>query len=165
LTLFWLGEGAGADGEGADGEGAVVLAVVVLGVVVVEGLVVLFPPQPAVIALSATTMTAPAITRVWRAVGDDVTIRSSLLRTNYTSTKTLLDAVLRRLSSSRMRRSTANSQVQRPIRAHGRPTPERTSQPLQNFEVSLGVARINSCYLVGDGRRRCRDIVRSRLMI
>jgi hypothetical protein len=170
LTLFWLGEGAGADGEGADGEGAdgegaVVLAVVVLGVVVVEGLVVLFPPQPAVIALSATTMTAPAITRVWRAVGDDVTIRSSLLPTNYRSAdKTLLDAVLRRLSSSRMRRSTANSQVQRPIRAHGRPTPERTSQPLQNFEVSLGVARINSCYLVGDGRRRCRDIVRSRLI-
>jgi hypothetical protein len=49
--LFWLG--AGADG-GADGAGAVVLAVVVagvvLGVVVVEGLVDLFPPQPAVIA-------------------------------------------------------------------------------------------------------------------
>jgi hypothetical protein len=74
--LFWLG--AGPDGEGADGAGAVVLAVVVavvvLGVVVVEGLVVLLPPQPAVIAPSATTMTAPAITRVWRAVGDDVTI-------------------------------------------------------------------------------------------
>src|ERR1700736_6278753 len=76
--LFWLG--AGADGAGADGGGAVVLAVVVvvvvLGVVVVEGLVDLFPPQPAVIAPSATTMTAPAITRVWGAVGDDVTIRS-----------------------------------------------------------------------------------------
>jgi hypothetical protein len=79
--LFWLGagpDGEGADGEGADGEGAVVLAVVVAvvvpGVVVVDGLVVLFPPQPAVIAPSATTMTAPAITRVWRAVGDDVTI-------------------------------------------------------------------------------------------
>jgi hypothetical protein len=59
--LFWLG--AGADG-GADGAGAIVLAVVlvvvVLGFVVVEGLVDLFPPQPAVIAPSATTITAPA---------------------------------------------------------------------------------------------------------
>ena len=52
--LFWLG-------AGADGAGAVVLAVVVvvvvLGVVVVEGLVDLFPPQPAVIAPSAKLTT------------------------------------------------------------------------------------------------------------
>ena len=94
--LFWLG--AGADG-GADGAGAVVLAVVVavvvLGVVVVEGLVGLFPPQPAVIAPSATTMTALAITRVWRAVGDGVTFQSSLLpMIDRSAGRSLLGAVL-----------------------------------------------------------------------
>src|ERR1700726_307129 len=96
--LFWLG--AGADG-GADGAGAVVLAVVVvvvvLGVVVVEGLVGLFPPQPAVIAPSATTMTALAITRVWRAVGDGVTFQSSLFpMIDRSAGRPLLGAVLRR---------------------------------------------------------------------
>jgi hypothetical protein len=100
--LFWLG--AGADG-GADGAGAVVLAVVVvvvvLGVVVVEGLVGLFPPQPAVIAPSATTMTALAITRVWRAVGDGVTFQSSLLpMIDRSAGRSLLGAVLRRPGSS-----------------------------------------------------------------
>ena len=90
--LFWLG-------AGADGAGAVVLVVVVvvvvLGVVVVEGLVGLFPPQPAVIAPSATTMTALAITRVWRAVGDGVTIQSSLLpMIDRSAGRSLLGAVL-----------------------------------------------------------------------
>src|ERR1700693_4133904 len=90
--LFWLG-------AGADGAGAVVLAVVVvvvvLGVVVVEGLVGLFPPQPAVIAPSATTMTALAITRVWRAVGDGVTFQSSLLpMIDRSAGRSLLCAVL-----------------------------------------------------------------------
>jgi hypothetical protein len=100
--LFWLG--AGADG-GADGAGAVVLAVVVavvvLGVVVVEGLVDLFPPQPALIAPSATTMTALAITRLWRAVGDGVTIQSSRLpMIDSSAGRSLLGAVRRRPGSS-----------------------------------------------------------------
>src|ERR1700722_10512339 len=89
--LFWLG-------AGADGAGAVVLAVVVVavpGVGVVEGLVGLFPPQPAVIAPSATTMTALAITRVWRAVGDGVTFQSSLLpMIDRSAGRSLLGAVL-----------------------------------------------------------------------
>jgi hypothetical protein len=146
--LFWLGagaDGAGLDGAGVDGGGAVVLAVVVvvvLGVVVVEGLVDLFPPQPAVIAPSATTMTAPAITRVWRAVGDDVTIRSSLLPTIDRSAVP---------AQARMRRSRASLQLKTTIRAHGRRTPEGISQPLRSFGRSLGAARINSCYLVGTG--------------
>jgi hypothetical protein len=134
-----------ADVAGVDGGGAVVLAVVVvvvLGVVVVEGLVDLFPPQPAVIAPSATTMTAPAITRVWRAVGDDVTIRSSLLPTIDRSAVP---------AQARMRRSRASLQLKTTIRAHGRRTPEGISQPLRSFGRSLGAARINSCYLVGTG--------------
>jgi hypothetical protein len=102
--LFWLG--AGADGGGAGVLAmvvvVVVVVVVVLGVVVVEGLVGLFPPQPAVIAPSATTMTAPAITRVWRAVGDDVTIRSSLLPMIDWSAVPV---------QARMRRSGARSQL------------------------------------------------------
>ena len=147
--LFWLG-------AGADGAGAVVLAVVVvvvvLGVVVVEGLVGLFPPQPAVIAPSATTMTALAITRVWRAVGDAVTIQSSLLpMIDRSAGRSLLGAVLRRPGSSNMRRSRASAQLQTPVRAHGRHIPEGISQPLQSFGRSLGVARINSCYPVGTG--------------
>jgi hypothetical protein len=147
--LFWLGAGVaggGAKGGAVDGGGAVVLAVVVavvvLGVVVVEGLVDLFPPQPAVIAPSATTMTAPAITRVWRAVGDDVTIRSSLLPMIDRSAVPV---------QARMRRSRASPQLQSPIRAHGQRTPEATSQPLRNFGRALGAARINSCHLVGTG--------------
>src|ERR1700693_32594 len=102
--LFWLG-------AGADGAGAVVLAVVVvvvvLGVVVVEGLVGLFPPQPAVTAPCATTSAG----------------------------RSLLGAVLRRPGSSNMRRSRASAQLQTPVRAHGRHIPEGISQPLQSFEI------------------------------
>ena len=50
-----------------------------------------------------------------------------------------------------MRRSRASAELQTPVRAHGRHIPEGISQPLQSFGWSLGVARINSCYLVGTG--------------
>ena len=88
--LFSVGAGVGGE-AGGDGAAAVVVAVVVvvvLGVVVVDGLFDLFPAQPAVMPPRATMMTAPAITRVCRAVGDAVTIGSSLLPMTAGSTDT-----------------------------------------------------------------------------
>jgi hypothetical protein len=146
--LFWLG-------AGADGAGAVVLAVVVvvLGVVVVEGLVGLFPPQPAVIAPSATTMTALAITRVWRAVGDGVTFQSSLLpMIDRSAGRSLLGAVLRRPGSSQYAPFEGERATPDPGPCSRPGTyPKESHSPFGASGRSLGLARINSCYLVGTG--------------
>jgi hypothetical protein len=160
--LFWLG--AGADGAGAVVL-AVVVAVVVLGVVVVEGLVDLFPPQPAVIAPSATTMTAPAITRVWRTVGDGVTIQSSLLpMIDSSAGRSLLGAVLRRPGSSQ------HAPIEGELAA---PDPGPCSRPARARRILTATSELRAVswrhadkLLLpgGDRRRRCRHRVSSRSM-
>jgi hypothetical protein len=161
--LFWLG-------AGADGAGAVVLAVVVvvvvLGVVVVEGLVGLFPPQPAVIAPSATTMTALAITRVWRAVGDGVTFQSSLLpMIDRSAGRSLLGAVLRRPGSSQY----APFEGERATPDPGpcsRPAHTRRNLTAPSELRAVSWRRADKLLLPGgDRRRRCRHRVSSRSMI
>jgi hypothetical protein len=163
--LFWLG--AGADG-GADGAGAVVLAVVVvvLGVVVVEGLVGLFPPQPAVIAPSATTMTALAITRVWRAVGDGVTFQSSLLpMIDSSAGRSLLGAVLRRPGSSQY--ALFEGELASPDPGPcSRPAHTRRNLTAPSELRAVSWRRADKLLLPGgDRRRRCRHRVSSRSMI
>jgi hypothetical protein len=161
--LFWLG-------AGAEGAGAVVLAVVVLvvvlGVVVVEGLVDLFPPQPAVIAPSATTMTAPAITRVWRAVGDGVTIQSSLLpMIDSSAGRSLLGAVLRRLGSSQYAPFEGELATPDPGPC-SRPAHARRNLTATSELRAVSWPRADKLLLPGgDRRRRCRHRVSSRSMI
>jgi hypothetical protein len=161
--LFWLG--AGADGAGAVVL-AVVVAVVVLGVVVVEGLVDLFPPQPAVIAPSVTTMTAPAITRVWRAVGDGVAIQSSLLPMIDTSAgRSLLGAVLRRPGSSQYAPIEGELATPDPGPC-SRPARARRNLTATSELRAVSWRRADKLLLPGgDRRRRCRHRVSSRSMI
>ena len=161
--LFWLG-------AGADGAGAVVLAVVVvvvvLGVVVVEGLVGLFPPQPAVTAPSATTMSALAITRVWRAVGDGVTIQSSLLP--------MIDRSARQVATGRGAAPSRFKQYAPFEGERATPDPGPCSRPAHTrrnltapSELRVVSWRRADKLLLpgGDRRRRCRHRVSSRSMI